>query len=408
MKVMRAYKQKLLLTPEQEKQAENFAGQARLVYNLALHQRNFARTLPRTYISYQDQANELPDLKKEFSFLKESPAQCLQQSLKDLKLAFDGFYRKTKGYPKFRSKHHNQSFRFPSPKKFNVKRVNKRKGQVTLPKLGTLYFRWHRSIPSKIKQATIKKEKGIWYIILTCQLDPAPPKNLKPPVGIDRGINISLAFSDGSCQNLPTKNLKIIEAKIASKQRMKSTKEKGSIRYKKLTKQISRLHQKLVNIRHDWHHFQSKKVAESQGYIFLEDLDVTKMTKSAKGNLDAPGIDVAKKSGLNKAILRQGWSYYHQFLSYKSQACGGAIGLVPPAYTSQRCCRCKYVNSNNRSEEDRTKFKCLRCHLALDADYNAAINILEAGLALFAHPLKEHYGKVPEVMRTILTEINTL
>lgn len=45
--------------------------------------------------------------------------------------------------------------------------------------------------------------------------------------------------------------------------------------------------------------------------IYVEDLQVSNMSKSAKGTVEAPGTNVAQKSGLNRAILDQGWGVKH-------------------------------------------------------------------------------------------------
>jgi len=62
--------------------------------------------------------------------------------------------------------------------------------------------------------------------------------------------------------------------------------------------------------------------------IVMEDLKVSNMSKSAKGNKDNPGKNVKAKSGLNKAILDQGWHEFRRQLIYKQQWRGGDVVLV--------------------------------------------------------------------------------
>lgn len=50
---------------------------------------------------------------------------------------------------------------------------------------------------------------------------------------------------------------------------------------------------------------------------------------------------------------------------------------VPPAYTSQRCHVCNTVNKSSRQGE---VYHCKTCGAEMDADINAAINILHLGV----------------------------
>jgi len=142
------------------------------------------------------------------------------------------------------------------------------------------------------------------------------------------------------------------------------------------------LHRKLKNYRRDVLHQLSRRIVDSQDIIFLEDLNVKEMTKSNKGTLDNPGTDVKRKSALNKNICSQGWGYLRVFICYKAKWAGKLFDdNVNPAYTSQKCYQCSYIDSNNREGEI---FHCLRCHHTDHADVNAAKNILRDGLSRIA------------------------
>ncbi len=99
------------------------------------------------------------------------------------------------------------------------------------------------------------------------------------------------------------------------------------------------------------------------------------MTASAKGTVEEPGKQVAQKAGLNREILASGWGGLERKLAYKA----GELVKVDPAYTSQACSRCGNTHKSNRSSQ--SVFRCGACGFRLNADHNAAINILaRAGL----------------------------
>lgn len=112
--------------------------------------------------------------------------------------------------------------------------------------------------------------------------------------------------------------------------------------------------------------------------IVREDLKIKNMTASAKGTAEEPGTHVKQKSGLNRAILDQGWGLFFAKLDWKAQLNGGTVIKVPPAYTSQTCPVCGHCEAKNRPTQ--AKFKCLCCGHTDNADHVAALNILARGL----------------------------
>ena len=198
-KINFAYKFKLMATPRQGQIFATWSGTCRFLYNLGLEHRILSWNQYRKSYSYYDQANELKNLKTVdgFEWIKDSPAQILQQSLKDLDKAFKSFWKSGFGFPRFKRKGIGDSFRFPDPKQFSIRKVSKRKAFVKLPKLGEVAFRITRILEGKIKNATIKKESDGWYICFCAEKEILVPENKMPTVGIDRGISETLVLSSG-------------------------------------------------------------------------------------------------------------------------------------------------------------------------------------------------------------------
>ena len=378
-----AYKFKLNPTLEQSDTFSSWAGTCRFLYNLCLEHRILSWQQYRVSVKWADQDKELKNLKKceGFEWIKNSPSQILQQSLRDLDKAFKSFWKSGFGFPHFKKKGLGDSFRFPDAKQFSVRRVTKRKAFVKLPKIGEVAFRISQSIEGKIKNATIKKETDGWYISFCCEKEIVVPENEMPTVGIDRGISETLVLSSSENSlsnielNLP-KQCKELRDRIKVLQRRLRLKKKFSENWKKLQQQIRKLHSKIARIRHDFLHKASSYIAKNHSYISLEDLKIKNMSKSAKGTLDKKGRNVKAKSGLNREILFQGWGIFANQLKYKSEWNGGHLELINPKFTSTRCSECLYNNKLNRSKK---KFECLNCNFVEDADKNASKNIDRVG-----------------------------
>ena len=112
--------------------------------------------------------------------------------------------------------------------------------------------------------------------------------------------------------------------------------------------------------------------------IRVEDLQITNMTRSAKGTRENPGRNVRQKAGLNRGILGSGWGLLVRRLKEKAP---GRVATLKPHYTSQWCSACGQVDRDSR--ESQAVFRCTACGFVGHADVNAAINIA-AGHAVTA------------------------
>ncbi|MDE3721203.1 zinc ribbon domain-containing protein [Nocardiopsis sp. N85] len=101
------------------------------------------------------------------------------------------------------------------------------------------------------------------------------------------------------------------------------------------------------------------------------------MTASAKGTAEAPGRNVKRKAGLNRAILAKGRHGFKRACENAARRTGTRIVQVDPAYTSQTCHPCGHVAAQNR--ESRSVFRRVACGHRANADVNAARNTLTRG-----------------------------
>ena len=155
---------------------------------------------------------------------------------------------------------------------------------------------------------------------------------------------------------------------------------KFSQNWQKLKAKIAKLHHKIANCRKDFLHQTSSKISKNHAMIYVEDLQVSNMSKSAKGTEEEHGKNVKQKSGLNRAILDQSWAEFRRQLDYKTQWLGGFLVAVPPQNTSRTCPCCGYTAKENRQTQ--ADFKCVECGYTENADLVGALNILERGRAI--------------------------
>jgi putative transposase len=374
MLLQRANVYRLEPTAEQADAFAQWVGACRTVYNLALDQR---RTWGQRHrLSYNQQQSEITDLRADVDWLKAVPVHALQMAVRALDNAFQRFLSGLGEYPTPRKKFINDSFTLPDPSDLDFKRLNKNRGAVKVPKVGWVKLVGYRPLGGERRSVTISRKAGHWFASVAWRKempDPAPA-NL-PSGGLDRGVTVFAALSDGT-KIEPLNAFKTIRTKLAKAQRKLARKTKFGANWRKQKAKITRLHRKAANARKDYLHKLSTTIAKSHGVVKIERLQVKNMSKSAKGTVETPGRNVKAKSGLNRSILDQGWFMFATMLRYKLAQRGAQLVEVDSRYTSQACAECGSIDRANRP--DQATFACLSCGHTDNADINAARNIHQA------------------------------
>ena len=382
--IRKAFKYRLNPTPSQQQKLFEFAGCARFIWNKFLSMSLLRLESKQPIIWYQEMAYWLKAWKQsfEYSFLADCHSQVLQQKLKDLEKAFrDGFDRNQplKRIPVFKKKGLGDSFRYPQG--FKLNQVN---NKVYLPKLGWVKYYNSRALTGDIKNITVSRRGGHWYVAIQVEAEVViPSHSSKSIVGLDMGVKRFVTLSDGSYVN-PLNSFRKLENKLAFTQRKLSKKTKFSNNWRKQKQRIAKLHEDIANVRLDFLHKLSTKISKSHAMVIVEDLKVRNMSKSAKGTKDQPGKNVRAKAGLNKSILDQGWSMFVNMLNYKQIWRGGGLIKVPAHHTSQTCPDpdCGHVAKANRQSQ--AIFNCIKCHYKSHADLVGALNVLARGHRVLA------------------------
>jgi transposase len=295
-----------------------------------------------------------------------------QQALRDFDRAMKNFFAGTHRKPGWRKRGRNEGFRIVAVKAGDVRRLNCRWGQVKVPKIRWVRFRWSRAVPAARSYRITLDRAGRWHVAFAAVPEPVPGPGTGQIAGIDRGVKLTLALSDGTTYQAPR------PMDVTRLQRRLARRQRGSNRRQRAKLRLARIRARDADRRKDWAEKASTAIASRYDLIRIEDLRIADMTRSAAGTLDEPGTNVAAKAGLNRLILAQGWGLFARRLGDKAP---GRVEKISPAYTSQTCSQCK--RRDREARESQAVFRCRACGYCGNADVNAARNIA-AGHAVTA------------------------
>jgi putative transposase len=351
---------------------------ARFVWNLAVEQQRHWQP-GRHAPGYNEQCAQLTAARAEYDWLAAGSQTVQQQALRDFAQAMRNFFHGTHHRPTWHKAGKHEGFRQVGLKPRHIKRLSRRYGQVWIPKVGWVRFRFTRTIPATVKSYRVTLDRSArWHLAFAAIPERVPGPGDGSVVGVDRGVAVSVALSSGELLRVPhlsageTQRLRRLQQRLARSRR-------GSHRRGRTKLAIARLRARETDRRRDWVEKTTTDLARRFDTIRVEDLKVRAMTRSARGTRECPGTNVAQKRGLNREISRQGWGLLVARLKHKAP---GRLELVPPAYTSQRCSECGHVALENRKSQ--AVFQCVACDAGpCNADVNAARNIA-AGRAVTA------------------------
>ena len=282
--MLKAYKYRIYPNKEQKNIINKTIGSCRFVFNYYLELRINEYKDNNKSLSYNDNANNLKELKKEYEWLKEVDSISLQQTLKDLDQAYKNFFKRIKngtrvGFPKFKSKKNNKQSYRTQYTNGNIS-IDFENNKIKLPKLKEVKFANSRQFNGKIKNATISKTNtNKYFVSILVDVENIKLKPSNNNVGIDLGLKDFAITSDGIVYENP-KFLRKLEYTIKFQQRALSRKKKGSNNYNKNKLKLARLHEKIANARKDYLHKISTELINENQVICLEDLKVSNMLKN--------------------------------------------------------------------------------------------------------------------------------
>jgi putative transposase len=212
-----------------------------------------------------------------------------------------------------------------------------------------------RPLPSTAKGGCFVEDgMGRWWVCFHVEVADDRPTG-SGATGIDLGLKYLAVTSDGKkIESL--RAYRTWESKLATAQRA------GNRR------RVSALHTKIANVRHDYLHKATCRIARENSFI-------------AVGNVSASRL---AKTRMAKSVFDAGWSMFRNMLRYKASRHGATYLEVDECFTTQTCSSCGALppeRPKGIAGLGVREWRCSSCGAIHDRDVNAARNILALALS---------------------------
>lgn len=368
---------RLFPTKEQEIKMWQHIDASRYIWNymLALQEERYKKG--EKHLSAYGMNYLITPLKKEEDklWLNNVSTVTLQRSCADLAKAYDSFFKKIKGHPKFKShKRDRDSF----PLSDGLGKVWFSEKLVNVPKIGKVKYKTNYNVLQGNKQKFFNPRikytsNGKWILTLGIECENQVSVLTNELMGIDLGIKELAVVSYGDeCYKFPNKNkskkvqnkrnkLKHLQRNLMRKYRINSSyKETNQI--KKLKKQVSRLYYHISNIQKDYiHQITHSLIKMKPKRVIMEDLNIKGMMKN---------------HNLARAIQEQRLYEFIRQMKYKCEWAGIDFIQADRFFPSSKTCSYCGAYKKDLKLSDRI-FECPECGNKIDRDYNAAINLMK-------------------------------
>jgi putative transposase len=359
----KTFKYRLFVDKRQQHILDFTLEECRWLYNDTLAYRKNAWEQEQRHANWYETKARIPLLKEQRPSLKEVYSQILQNVTERVDLAFQHFFRRVKagdepGYPRFKGYGRYASITYAQ----TGFKLDQASGVLELSKIGSVKIVLHRPLEGKIKTLTLTRSAtGKWYACFSVEVEKERLQENKQVVGIDVGLHVFAALSDGQAIENP-RFFRQEEKELAKVQHKLSKAEKGTKERAKRRKIVARTHERISLRRSNFAHQQSRKIVNGYGVIAVEDLNINRLNKLRH---------------LAKSIMDAAWSQFFRMIRAKAEEAGRRFIAVNPAYTSQTCSKCGYRQKMPLSNR---VFECPNCQVVLDRDHNASLNISGLGL----------------------------
>ena len=379
---MKTYKTEILLSDEQKERFLRTIGTCRFVYNLflqtnkELYEKNKDTDLPKYMNNFEFSKwinNVFIKNNPEYSWIKQVSSKSIRRTIDNANVAYTRFFRHQSKFPRFKKRDKNEC-RMYFVKTDAKAKIRCERHRIKIPTLGWCKLKEFGFIPTNkiVKSGTITKQAGRFYVSVRVEEDiEIKQRNKNDGLGIDLGVKNFAVLSDGARyktlkQQKLNKRLVREQKALSRKYKAKKKNKKEGATHKNIEKpklRVQKIYQRIANTRND---YQNKVIAEiikrEPSFITIEDLNVRGMMKNRH---------------LSRAIANQGFSQFVSKLKYKCYLNGIELRQVGRFYPSSKtCCLCGQIK-NDLKLSDRV-YRC-DCGNIIDRDYNASINLKNAG-----------------------------
>ena len=213
---------------------------ARYVWNLAVEQQSWWRPGRSGSPGYVAQSRELTEARAAFGWLAAGSHTVQQQALRDFVQATANYFAGTHRKPTWRKEGRDEGFRIVAVRRGHIRRLSRHTGQVWIPKVGWVRFRWSRAVPSARSYRVTLDRAGRWHIAFAVIPEPIPGPGTGEIVGVDRGVAVSAALSTGELLRCPRPR-PAERARLRRLQRKLARARRGSGRRLRVKAAIARL-----------------------------------------------------------------------------------------------------------------------------------------------------------------------
>ena len=369
--------------PPRKRCCGSTARHARYVWNLAVEQHAHWHPGRKSAPGYLEQCRQLTQARAEHPWLAAGLPDGAAAGAAGLRPGDDGVLRPGESGPAAVVAQGRAGRgvpdRAPSTAMSRCGALSRHTGQVRIPKAGWVRFRWSRAVPPGVKSYRVTLDRaGRWHVAFAAIPAPVPApgngagRRDRPWRGCLRG-----PVHRGDAAR-PRPDRAGTEAGCAAWSASWPGRSGGRTAASGYGWAIARLRARETDRRKDWAEKTSTDIARRFDVIRVEDLQISNMTRSAKGTRENPGRNVRQKAGLNRGILRSGWGLLVRRLQDKAP---GRVEKIKPHSRASGARRAgRWTRSRARVKR---VFPCTACGYACHADVNAARNIA-AGHAVTA------------------------
>lgn len=321
---------------------------------------------------------------EQFPWMLEVTKYAPQQALINLGRAFEKFFAKNGKHPQFKRKGDRDSFYIGSDQ------IAVENDMVKIPGLGRFmggrtnlgYVRMAEKLRfdgAKILCAVVSRTADQWFISITCETGDRQVESAERDgvVGIDVGVG-EYVTSDGEFYKVPRAYRSSMRC-LRRAQQSFARKVKGSRNRSRQRNRISRIHQRIANIRGDWLHKLSDSLTKRYGTIVIEDLNVKGMSRNHH---------------LAVSVLDAGFGEFRRMIEYKSVRNGCGLVFADRWYPSSKTCsHCGSVKAKLSLNE--RIYACDECGFTCHRDLNAAVNLRNLAASSAVSACGEFFASTP-------------